>query len=129
VTKDSHDVDVSAVADSEAAAREVSRYASKPVDGFTVNDPESLAEIIRGANGRHLCFTFGTWRGHRLTKRDVDPDAKNFRPAGRLSWYILLASQGDFYAAEVLRVLKRQSHPATGPPHLFYDVEQAGRSA
>ncbi len=128
VTGDSDNVDVSAVADTQAAAREVSRYAAKPIDGFTVNDPDSLAEVMRATSGRHLCFTFGSWRGHRLTKREVSEDARNFRPAGRLSWYILLASQGDVYASEVIRVLKRQSHPATGPPHLFYDAEVASRS-
>lgn len=124
ITTDSHDVDVSQVHGAAGAAREVSRYASKPVDGFTINDADSLAEIMRAVQGRHLCFTFGRWRGHRLTARRIPTDSASWRPAGFLSEYIKSAARGNPLAAIVLAALQRANTPTTGPPHLFYAVDR-----
>jgi hypothetical protein len=128
ITGESSNVDVSAVRNAEGAAREVCRYASKPVDGFTVTDPDALAEVVRGTQGRRLCFTFGKWRSYRLTAKRPPADAASWRPAGKLTWYITAAGNGNPFAARALQALQRLANPPTGPPHLFYELEISGGS-
>jgi hypothetical protein len=120
VTGNSSNVHISEVKDVQGAAREVARYAAKPADGFTTSDPHALAEIMRAANGRHLCFTFGDWRGHRLTKIPKRDETKRWRPLMRLTQLIELASRQDRWAIGVFLRIRTRTTPTTGPPHLFY---------
>ncbi len=118
VTGDSDNVHVSAIADARAAARECSRYAAKPIDAGTIHHADLLAEVMSATTGRHLCLTFGAWRGKRLTHRDPDPDAKFFKPVCRLVELISRAQAGDSWAKHTLDALRRRAHRPTGPPEL-----------
>jgi hypothetical protein len=121
LTGDSSNVHVSQVRDARQAAREVARYAARPIDGYTATDIDSFSELMIATKGVHLCLTFGSWRGQRLTHSVQPDDAPRWRNAGYLHEWIRSAAAGNEHAGRVLAILLRQSQPATGPPHLFYD--------
>jgi hypothetical protein len=119
ITGDSYNVDVSKVRDAKKAVREVCRYAAKPVDGDTTNDPQKLAELMRAMTGRRVCFTFGKWRKYQLTKNpELDPE-KRWIDHGPLDAWIARAAAGEEHAKHVISVVLARVSQRRGPPDLF----------
>lgn len=77
ITGDSMIVDLRVIRDRGHITRYVTKYASKPFDNTFVNRQPLFDEVIRAMHGRRLCFTFGTWRGIRLTELPVPGDWVN----------------------------------------------------
>jgi hypothetical protein len=119
VTGDSDNVHVSAINDDDAVVREVTRYAAKPVDGDTTDDPDALAELMRALTGRHLCFTWGRWRGWKLTEMPPDDRSKVWVVLGRLDELAVRAKAGEEHAKKVIELLLKKKQPANAPPALF----------
>jgi hypothetical protein len=99
VTGDSFCVDIRLPGDTTTVAREVTKYASKPMSTTFVHSPEHLDEAILALKGRRLCSTFGGWRSVLLVKT-VDETA--WENLGPLSTYITRAAWGDENARAVL---------------------------
>ncbi len=119
VTGDSDNVHVSKVEGDERVIREVTRYAAKPVDGDTTEDPDALAEMMRALTGRHLCFTWGRWRGWKLTQLMPDGRKRDWIGVGRLSDLVARARGGEVHAETILTILLTRKAPANAPPMLF----------
>jgi hypothetical protein len=111
----SYVVDVRAVDDVDAAAAEVSKYASKPLDGAILAHPDAAAELVRAMAGRRLCTTFGTWRGYRLTAQLAPFDPTEWVRLGPLDGLIVEAQAGNETAQRWLAQLTA-STPSNGPP-------------
>ncbi len=77
ITGDSMIVDLRIIRDQDHIARYITKYASKPIDNTFTNRQPLLDEVIRAMHGRRLCFTFGTWRGIKLTELPVPGDWVN----------------------------------------------------
>jgi hypothetical protein len=123
VTGDSSNVHVSRVDGDARVIREVTRYAAKPVDGDTTDDPDALAELMRALNGRHLCFTWGKWRGWKLTAQRPDDRSKTWNTIGRLDDLAARAQAGEEHAKIIITLLLTKKHPANAPPRLFPEPE------
>jgi hypothetical protein len=121
ITGDSSNVDVSKVIDARKAVKEVCRYAAKPVDSDTLEDPDKLAEMMRALTGRRLCFTFGSWRLYALTRKAPADPEQRLEVLGRLDDLVQRAEAGEQHAKQVLEILFTRSHPRTGPPDLYAD--------
>ncbi|HYU02097.1 MAG TPA: hypothetical protein VEK85_17135 [Gemmatimonadales bacterium] len=121
----SYVVDVRAVDDVDAAAAEVSKYASKPLDGAILSDVDAAAELIRGMAGRRLCYTFGGWRGYGLTAPLSPFDPTQWVRLGPLDGLIVEAQAGNETAQRWLNAL-RAAHPANGPPRGARGVVEKG---
>lgn len=68
ITGDSMIVDIKLVHDHDCIGRYVTKYVSKPLGNSYINRDSQFDELIRAMVGRRLCFTFGTWRGIKLTQ-------------------------------------------------------------
>lgn len=68
ITGDSMILDIRIIRDKQHVGRYVTKYVSKPLNSTYVNRPECFDEVVRALVGRRLCFTFGTWRGIKLTQ-------------------------------------------------------------
>jgi hypothetical protein len=105
-TGDSYVVELRAIDSREAAAAEVASYAARGVEKLDELGPEKLDELIRAFSGRRLCFTFGEWRGWRLTATPVfNPD--EWVTVGRLDEIIERADAGDDWARSIVQLLER----------------------
>ncbi len=98
-TGDSFVVDIRLPHSNVTVAREVTKYASKPLSTTFVHDPEALDEALLAVKGRRLCSTFGTWRGVLLVKTVDEGGWENLGP---LSTWISNAAYGDIEAHRVL---------------------------
>jgi hypothetical protein len=99
VTGDSFCVDIRLPGDTRIVAREVTKYASKPLSTTFVHNRAHLDEAILALRGRRLCCTFGGWRSVLLVKT-VDETA--WTNLGPLSDWISSAARGDADARAVL---------------------------
>lgn len=116
VTGDSFVVDIRAVRDLDEVARYVAKYATKPMSTALYRHPSKLIEAVRALTGRHLCMTFGSFRGWRLTEPASDVDWVNL---GSLESFQILALYGDLDAQWVLDALRpapnHQKHGGVPP--------------
>lgn len=103
ITGDSFNVDIRLVRDLDRVAYYVVKYASKPIATVLYRHPRRLREAILSLQGRHLCMTFGTFRGWRLTKQG---DGDDWVMLGTLETFQQRARDGDPDALEVLRCLR-----------------------
>lgn len=99
-TGDSPNVDIRLPHSNLIIAREVTKYASKPLSTTFVHDRDALDEAIEALKGRRLCCTFGGWRGVLLVKT---VDEKGWENLGPLTDWITSAAYGDLEAAAVLQ--------------------------
>ena len=99
VTGDSFCVDIRLPGDTTIVAREVTKYASKPLSTTFVHDRAHLDEAILALKGRRLCCTFGRWRSVLLVKT---VDERSWTNLGPLSDFISNAARGDPNARAVL---------------------------
>lgn len=116
ITGGSYIVDVRAVRDIDQVAAYVVKYATKPMNTALYRHPLKLAEAVRALQARHLCMTFGTFRGWRLTQRDTD---EIWIQIGSLEGFQIRAFAGDRDAQAVLDSIRpRVSHdsPPRRPP-------------
>lgn len=98
-TGDSPNVDIRLPSSNLIIAREVTKYASKPLSTTFVHDRTALDEAILALKGRRLCCTFGRWKGVLLVKT---VDEKGWENMGPLSTWISNAAYGDLEARAVL---------------------------
>lgn len=109
ITGGSFIVDVRAVNDLDQVAAYVVKYATKPMNAALYRHPAKLVEAIRALQGRHLCMTFGTFRGWKLT---ASGDGEEWTQIGTLEGFRQRAEDGDWDAICVLDALR----PATPAP-------------
>ena len=115
ITGDSSNVHVSRIHSSESVIKEVSRYASRPLDKDLGDDVERMAEAMVGMRGRHLFFTWGNWRGYKLTQRPL-AEARPIKRSIPLAELIARARSGEVFAADILRICRRSTYPTLAPP-------------
>lgn len=102
ITGGSFVVDVRRVKDLDQVAAYVVKYATKPMNAVLYRHPAKLIEAIRALQGRHLCLTFGTFRGWKLTDSGDDGD---WTQIGTLESFHQRARDGDCEAQAVLDAL------------------------
>lgn len=108
ITGDSFTVDIRPVRDLDRVVYYVAKYASKPIDTVLYRHPRRLREAVVALEGRHLCMTFGTFRGWRLTKQT---DGDEWVLLGTLESFQRRALEGDDDAIAVLGSLQAAQDP------------------
>lgn len=103
ITGGSFIVDVRQVTDVGEVAAYVVKYATKPMNTVLYRHPAKLVEAMRALQGRHLCLTFGTFRGWKLTEQ---PDGGDWTQIGTLESFQRRARDGDWDAIAVLDALR-----------------------
>ena len=103
ITGGSFIVDVRRVRNIDQIAAYVVKYATKPMNAALYRHPAKLVEAMRALQSRHLCLTFGTFRGWKLTKQEPDG---NWILIGTLEMFQQRAFEGDFEAQCVLGSLR-----------------------
>ena len=111
ITGDSFNVDIRLVRDLDRVAYYVVKYASKPIATVLYRHPRRLREAIIALQGRHLCMTFGTFRGWKLTHTG---DADDWVLLGTLESFIRRAHDGDCEAIAVDDTLTQARPPGSG---------------
>lgn len=71
-TGDSFVVDIRRPSGKKNVIDYVTNYAAKPFNDTFTKKPKQLDEAIVALHGRHLCLTFGAWRGEQLTETGDD---------------------------------------------------------
>jgi len=103
ITGGSFVVDVRTVKDLDQVAAYVVKYATKPMNALLYRHPLKLVEAMRALQGRHLCLTFGTFRGWKLTHSG---DADAWTQIGTLESFQQRARAGDWEAIAVLDAIR-----------------------
>lgn len=104
VTRTSYVVDIRSASNTARVARYVTAYAAKPMSYATTSDPDSLADAITSLRGRHLWFTFGTWRAWKLRPK---PEPLDWKPLKPLADVLAAANAGNPAALYLLTRLRR----------------------
>lgn len=107
ITGGSFVVDVRRVHDVSQVAAYVVKYATKPMNAVLYRHPAKLVEAVRALQGRHLCLTFGTFRGWQLTESG---DGDDWTQIGTLESFQRSARNGDWEAVAVLDALRPRDH-------------------
>lgn len=105
ITGDSHVCNVSLVGQGRAAAREVTKYISKPIHRSVDGDQALIVELIGSLKGRRLITTFGTWRGGQLTCYCKELDTSKWYAVCSLVELHNRAAAGDLWSCQALRYL------------------------
>ena len=105
ITGDSSIVHIAAPRSLTDSAHYACKYASKAADHQIYDQPEALAESISATRGRHLCQTFGTWRGLALTPKAQD--GVGWTRISSLCKLISEANSGNSQAQRFLSLLRR----------------------
>lgn len=106
---------VERIDDAGGAAAEVSKYAAKGIDSTIAAAPNKLDELIGGMKGARLCFTFGAWRGFKLTETpEFDP--ADWVSLGRLEDHLKRAAAGDDRSGHILAMLRGEKRGLQLPP-------------
>ncbi len=92
VTGDSKIIDIRFVKDDGKIAGYVTKYVAKPHNNTYINQSVLLDEVVASTRGRRLCFTFGDWRGMKLTESPKEGEWINL---GSLTDVAALANAGD----------------------------------
>lgn len=108
ITGDSYILDIRAIKDPNLIARYVAKYVSKPLNGTFVNRPVQLDDLVKAMRGRRLCFTFGTWRGIKLTQ---SPEPGEWINLGSFHELALLAREGDPDALQAIAYIAGDRTP------------------
>lgn len=99
VTGGSHIVDIRPAGGSDAIARYVTKYATKPMDIGYLRVPPLLDEAVIALRSRRMCTTFGNWRSVLLTDRD---DEAGWSYLADLNQLIFFALHGDQPSRDIL---------------------------
>ncbi len=103
ITGDSFNVDIRLVRDLDRVAYYVVKYASKPMNTVLYRNPRRLREAVDALQGRHLCLTFGSFRGWKLTEQ---ADSDDWVLVGTLEAFRIRAFERDPDAMRVLDSLR-----------------------
>lgn len=114
ITGGSFVVDVRHVKSINQVAAYVVKYATKPMNALLYRHPAKLIEAIRALQSRHLCMTFGTFRGWKLTQ---SADHDDWTQIGTLESYQSRARDGDHEAIAVLHALRPPDPSQRNPRH------------
>lgn len=106
ITKTSYIVDVRLVRSKDQAAKYITKYATKPLDGSFTRRPDLLREAMTALKGRKLALTFGTWRGVVLADTASE---EGWSYVARLGDLICDAANGDVEANQILVTLSDQN--------------------
>lgn len=119
VTGDSTVVHIRAVDDNAKAAGYVTKYLTKPVDASVLGRQEKLDEAIVALRSRRKMFTFGKWRGWKLT--EMQPDAHEWRAIDSISSLLSKERDGDLEAVRWLQAARRK-WPGLPSPYARFDT-------
>lgn len=100
LTGDSFIVDIRRISDTNSAAGEVAKYATKAVSGTVWRHPELLNEAINALKGRRTFQCFGTWSKLSLSRLPESED--EWEDVGTLAWFIQRAQRGEAPAIATL---------------------------
>lgn len=125
ITGDSFIVDVRKISNTEQAAGEVSKYATKAISGTIWKHETLLEEAILALRGRRTFQSFGTWG--KLSLSRLPDDETEWVQIGTLAWFIQHAQRQQSYAINVLdSILGNRTHipmeSARPPPSLFPNI-------
>jgi hypothetical protein len=67
-TVDSYIVDIRQIRDEREVAYYLTKYLTKPISADVLDKPSVAKEVVEGLHRRHMCMTFGKWRGLHLTQ-------------------------------------------------------------
>lgn len=113
VTGDSYIVDIRLIRGHRETVHYVTKYVGKPLDQTVIHDHDRLCELIGALHGRHLCLTFGSWSGVKLTAIHDDTD---WVPLAPLADIILSARRGDAEAEQIMRLLRPREYDLPDQP-------------
>jgi hypothetical protein len=113
ITGDSYIVDIRIVRDNAKAARYVSKYVSKPLDGPALRSDKHLTEAIVALKSRRLCTTFGCWRGVNLTET---PDDGEWIAVATLNSLLHHVRTGHAFAIEFLTAIVANNRTRSRAP-------------
>lgn len=102
VTKDSHRVHIRAADSMENVARYCTKYVTKLAPLSELNDNQ-LTELVASCGGLHSCYTYGTWRGWKLTKRP--PDNCHWIDLGKIESIFEQNQRGEPGAAAIVTLI------------------------
>lgn len=105
ITGDSFILDIRRITDKDCVGRYVTKYASKPLNNTFWNRESLLDEVVRAMVGRRLCFTFGTWRGVKLTQT---PEPGDWINLGSFHDVLRQARDGDLEALRAVQYIAGQ---------------------
>jgi Replication protein len=100
ITGDSFIVDIRRVGDTNSAAGEVAKYATKSISGTVWRHPELLNEAILALKGRRTFQSFGKWA--KLSLSRMPDDETEWEEIGTLAWFIQRAQRGETHATYIL---------------------------
>ncbi len=110
ITETSFIVHIKRPPSAETVIRYVTKYGSKPLDQSFVADADRLDEAIAALKGRHLCMSFGAWRGWVLTD---DDDDEQWQAVDTLVHLIARERRGDGEALAIMEQLRCTRMPST----------------
>jgi Replication protein len=132
VTGDSHVCNVSLVGKGEAAAREVTKYISKPIHRSVDGNQDLIIHLATELKGRRMITTFGSWRGVPLNCYVPELDGSKWVQVCTLIELHRRAGEGDEWSVQTLRYLhsKRPGRihaaaPTATPPPLPHAASTA----
>lgn len=102
ITGDSMIVDIRLVHDHRCIGRYVTKYVSKPLSNTYINRQPQFDELVQAMAGRRLCFTFGDWRGIKLTQQPLPGDWVN---VGSFHDVLNRAFDGDLESLRAIRYI------------------------
>jgi hypothetical protein len=99
-TGDSYIVDIKQLKDAHEAAYYVAKYVTKGTSGEVWSNPDKAQEWIIATRGMRACFTYGTWRGIKLTGKAPWPE--DAKPIGTYIHILAAARRGELWAIAAL---------------------------
>ncbi len=108
ITKDSHQVDVRLVRDSEKAGHYLAKYVSKATNAAVYDNPEWLDEFITATKGARVYQTFGNWEAVDQDE-DTTPRATDWKHVATVHDLHIAAERGERWAVEVY--INLHKHP------------------
>lgn len=107
ITKDSHQVDVRLVRDSEKAGHYIAKYVTKATNNAVYENPEWLDEFITATKGARVYNTFGNWESVRQDE-DTTPTAKDWKHVATIHDLHAAAERGERWAIDVYLSIHKQ---------------------
>lgn len=119
-THGSNVVDVRYLRNTEATAKYVTKYLTKPIDHDVYASPPHLQEAITALRGQKQLFTFGSWRHLKLTAPLQEDDWKSLG-----HWHELLYAYADQHAdvCRLIDAIQRSPNRAANGEFVLEDLD------